>query len=108
MAIEYEPIKPYADEKQLRMNISNAEEIEDPDDKELSQLALQISEPTIANKGEEGPLIPTSNSAQLPLNHQQPQQAQQRLVSLDVFRGLTIVVKSHFYSSQNSINILSF
>ncbi|XVE86422.1 hypothetical protein DITRI_Ditri18aG0033200 [Diplodiscus trichospermus] len=103
MAMGYEPIKAYADEKHLRMNIGNAEKFEDPDpdnddddDKEISHLALQISEPTIANKGEEGPLIPTSNSRHLPLNRQQlqqqPQQAQQRLASLDVFRGLTIVL----------------
>ena len=96
MATEYEPVKAYADE----MNIGNADKIENHDDKELSQFALQISEPTVADKGEEGPLIPTSNSRHFPLNHQQPQQqlqqAQQRLVSLDIFRGLTIVVKSLF------------
>ncbi|XVF16902.1 hypothetical protein REPUB_Repub10bG0071000 [Reevesia pubescens] len=114
MAIAYEPIKVYADEKHLSMNIGNADRIEDPhphvyvdDDKELSQLALHIYEPTIADKAEEGPLIPISNSTRyLPFHnhqqqhhcqhpHQQPQQAQQqhqRLVSLDVFRGLTIVL----------------
>ncbi|XVF14694.1 hypothetical protein REPUB_Repub09cG0083300 [Reevesia pubescens] len=91
MVIEYEAIKGYADEKHPRMNIGNSERMEDPDDdnKELSQLDLQISEPTFANKGEEkGPLIPTSNLR----HHQQPQQPLQRLVSLDVFRGLTIVL----------------
>ncbi|XWS29967.1 hypothetical protein CRYUN_Cryun24cG0076600 [Craigia yunnanensis] len=90
MATEYEPVKAYVDE----MNIGNGDKIEYPNDKELSLLVLQISEPTIANKGEEGPLIPTSNSICFPFNHQQLQQAQQRLVSLDIFRGLTIVVKS--------------
>ncbi|XWS33086.1 hypothetical protein CRYUN_Cryun22dG0048700 [Craigia yunnanensis] len=100
MAMEYEPIKTYADEIQdsvsTQMNIGNADKIQDyydADNKDLSQLPLQIYEPTIAKKGVEGPLIPTtSNSRHLPLHHQQPQQAQSRLVSLDAFRGLTIVL----------------
>ncbi|XVE83445.1 hypothetical protein DITRI_Ditri16bG0089100 [Diplodiscus trichospermus] len=105
MAMEYEPIKTYGDEikesvseqgKHLRMNIGNADRSQghDNDDdvdnnKGLRQVALQIYEPNIGNKlGEECPLIPTSSS-----RHQQPQQqAQQRLVSLDVFRGLTIAL----------------
>ncbi|WRX09130.1 Heparan-alpha-glucosaminide N-acetyltransferase [Theobroma cacao] len=102
MAIEYEPIKGCnADEmqdctqdKHLKMN-GNADKIEDDDDdddKEMGQLALQISETTISNKGEEGPLTPISNSTHLGRRQQQPQHAQQRLVSLDVFRGLTIVL----------------
>ncbi|XP_022739793.1 heparan-alpha-glucosaminide N-acetyltransferase [Durio zibethinus] len=85
MAIEYEPIKGCADEKHLGMNVGNADKIEDHDDdddenKELSQLEVQISEAVVAN------------SRHLPLHHQQPQRAQQRLVSLDVFRGLTVVL----------------
>lgn len=106
MAMEYEPINAYGDEiqdslfnqeKHSRMKTDNAEKTQDYDDdgnKELSQLALQIHEPAIASKGEEGPLIPSSSSTILPLHKQQPPQ-QQRLVSLDVFRGLTIVVKSN-------------
>ncbi|XP_021275068.1 heparan-alpha-glucosaminide N-acetyltransferase [Herrania umbratica] len=102
MAIEYEPIKgcnaddmqDCTEDKHLKMN-GNADKIEedDDDDKEMGQLALQISEPTISNKGEEGPLMPISNSTHLARRRQQqPQHAQQRLVSLDVFRGLTIVL----------------
>ncbi|XVF58901.1 hypothetical protein PTKIN_Ptkin07bG0103300 [Pterospermum kingtungense] len=103
MAMEYVPINDaYGDEiedssvctqaKHLRTKkMGNADKIQDYDDgnKELSQFALQIYEPPIANKGEEGPLIPSSSST----NHKQhPQQPPQRLVSLDVFRGLTIVL----------------
>lgn len=98
MGAEYQPIKTYEDEKRRRTNSGNAEKMEDPyDNKEFRHLALQISEPTMAIKGE-----PTSTSAHLPLSHRQPQPPpQQRVLSLDVFRGLTIVVKSLFYPSLN-------
>ncbi|KAK9011848.1 hypothetical protein V6N11_039927 [Hibiscus sabdariffa] len=99
MAIEYEPIKGYAndlagyvEEKHLSIDIDmdNAEKIQDDDEQKKSiQLAFQISDPNIDNKGEESPLVPTSTSTNLPLHRQQPPQ---RLISLDVFRGLTIVL----------------
>ncbi|MBA0781327.1 hypothetical protein Gotri_002260, partial [Gossypium trilobum] len=103
MAMEYEPIKPYADdledsvytqEKHFSIDIDiigNAEKIQDDDEsKNLNQLAFRISDPNIANKGEESPFIPASNSTNLPLHRQQP--PQHRLISLDVFRGLTVVL----------------
>ncbi|OMO90363.1 hypothetical protein CCACVL1_07399 [Corchorus capsularis] len=102
MAIEYEPIKGYygdesEQEKHLRNNKNRnaADDNIDDGEKRIGKVALRISEPAIVNKDEEGPLIPISNSSRL--RHQQqpqhppPQQAQ-RLVSLDVFRGLTIVL----------------
>ncbi|TYH20263.1 hypothetical protein ES288_A05G417600v1 [Gossypium darwinii] len=103
MAMEYEPIKPYADdledsvytqEKHFSIDIDiigNAEKIQDDDgSKNLNQLAFRISDPNIANKGNESPFIPASNSTNLPLHRQQP--PQHRLISLDVFRGLTVVL----------------
>ncbi|KAK8672788.1 hypothetical protein V6N13_111149 [Hibiscus sabdariffa] len=101
MAIEYEPIRGYAndlagsfyaEEKHLSIDIDmgNAEKIQDDDEQKKSiQLAFQISDPNIDNKGEESPLVPTSTSTNLPLHRQPPPQ---RLISLDVFRGLTIVL----------------
>ncbi|KAE8663740.1 U2 small nuclear ribonucleoprotein A' [Hibiscus syriacus] len=100
MAIEYEPIKGYANDSEgsvyaqdkylgIGIDIDNAEKIQDDDEKKLSQLAIQISYPNIVNRGEESPLVPTSTSTNLPLHRQQPPQ---RLVSLDVFRGLTIAL----------------
>ncbi|XP_038997406.1 heparan-alpha-glucosaminide N-acetyltransferase-like [Hibiscus syriacus] len=89
MAVEYEPIKGYADDSEdsvhaqenllsIDIDSSNVEKIQDDDDdndEKLNRLALQISGPNTANKADECPLI-----------------HRRRLVSLDVFRGLTIVL----------------